>query len=1187
MTSSPRVSGSVFLTPGVRASTASAGARRKSPRAERLPVVSPNVVGVSTVTTEQELRDRLTVPSLEPIPPRHQPEMQGHPVPLGNPYLFESEMQLHHMKLKCRELSSEVKRLQGKLFRERRAFKEAEQREVQHAVEEEDRRRTWQMQWEKKLDQVREECAKQLAEADEKKKAEINGAMTRLGLLQSEQERREEAERAERVEVLSKRALRKMIYAGLGMAFQTWFEMWEDKVRMMNMIKQAGNRLVRPALSAAFGFWKAMREALIADAANIIAKHKEAQHEREKKDLTEELAQQKADYEFKLSQAAEQMRIALERQKVELTGSAADMMALQEEKAKEERVELLQRQITRRIMNQDINRGWSAWLEMWEAKTWAMNRLREVGNKLRSPELAEAFDFWASECDAEKQKAALDDSQSELSKEVEARKAVEEELALARQELVQKVKEAEERLRVELERQRVELIGSAAEKEAMLEEKAREERIELLRRQVARRMMNQDIIRGWSAWQEMWEAKTYAMSRLRQAAGRLHAPEKANAFAFWQEDWREEMRVQLEAAAETSGKELREAKKKAKALEEELAQIRSDLAQKVAAADDRLKKELERQRVELVGSAAEKEAMLAERSREERIELLRRQVARRMMNQDIIRGWSAWQEMWEAKTWAMNRLREVGNKLRSPELTVAFSKWIDLWIQICARNAMSEREKQEQEREAERNKMLLELEEVRLECERKLAAAQAEKLVALDRLRIELAGTAEEKLALEEAKAKEERIEQLRIKSGKRLMNAGILRGWTAWQELYEAKVYALAKLRKVAGRLMNRELAIAYGTWVQLWESLQALKELRAERQAQAVLESQLSQSKFEVGQLKMIQMAHIDEIKALKEKHSLDAAAIEKKDEALNRLKPLSQQQRKQIEQLTEELEAAQDIKWMAEGERDKARQQAAEQFTANQELMERLLKEQRATFEEEKAIVHGELEAAVALQKSIRDDYVKQLEEASDEHQALVRQARDEKEALESKLNDAVVQLRTMTGERDGLAAELAVAQENVAAGTQATAEAKDELSNVREALATAEGEIKRLEAVVAKMQAEVPKKKPPASATLGGLTLDPNGETTIAQQIAAALRARATRVLDLLREWDKDGDGEISRQEFHEAMTKMGLDAPKKDIDELFSEWDADGGGTLEFKELKDILAKSARQNLASASKKKKS
>ena len=80
--------------------------------------------------------------------------------------------------------------------------------------------------------------------------------------------------------------------------------------------------------------------------------------------------------------------------------------------------------------------------------------------------------------------------------------------------------------------------------------------------------------------------------------------------------------------------------------------------------------------------------------------------------------------------------------------------------------------------------------------------------------------------------------------------------------------------------------------------------------------------------------------------------------------------------------------------------------------------------------------------------------------------------------------------------------------------------------------------------------------------------------------------AGRVLDLLREWDKDGDGEISRQEFHEAMIKMGLEAPKKDIDDLFSEWDSDGGGTLEFKELKEILAKSNRQNLASAKKPKK-
>ena len=104
LTSSPRAGGSVFLTPGVRATTASTMGR-KTPKAELQPLASPNVVGVSTVTTEQELRDRLLVPSLEPVPPRGNTEMQGHPVPLGNPYLFESEMQLHHMKLRVRELS--------------------------------------------------------------------------------------------------------------------------------------------------------------------------------------------------------------------------------------------------------------------------------------------------------------------------------------------------------------------------------------------------------------------------------------------------------------------------------------------------------------------------------------------------------------------------------------------------------------------------------------------------------------------------------------------------------------------------------------------------------------------------------------------------------------------------------------------------------------------------------------------------------------------------------------------------------------------------------------------------------------------------------------------------------------------------------------------------------------------------
>ena len=42
--------------------------------------------------------------------------------------------------------------------------------------------------------------------------------------------------------------------------------------------------------------------------------------------------------------------------------------------------------------------------------------------------------------------------------------------------------------------------------------------------------------------------------------------------------------------------------------------------------------------------------------------------------------------------------------------------------------------------------------------------------------------------------------------------------------------------------------------------------------------------------------------------------------------------------------------------------------------------------------------------------------------------------------------------------------------------------------------------------------------------------------------------------MFREWDTDGDGEVSRKEFHKAMPLLGLDVAKEEIDKLFNEWD---------------------------------
>ena len=56
-------------------------------------------------------------------------------------------------------------------------------------------------------------------------------------------------------------------------------------------------------------------------------------------------------------------------------------------------------------MHQGIANGWSAWVELWEAKTYAMSRLRECGNRLRKPELSLAFNWLVRDWERTKRKA--------------------------------------------------------------------------------------------------------------------------------------------------------------------------------------------------------------------------------------------------------------------------------------------------------------------------------------------------------------------------------------------------------------------------------------------------------------------------------------------------------------------------------------------------------------------------------------------------------------------------------------------------------------------------------------------------------------------------------------------------------------------------------------------------------------
>ena len=114
---------------------------------------------------------------------------------------------------------------------------------------------------------------------------------------------------------------------------------------------------------------------------------------------------------------------------------------------------------------------------------------------------------------------------------------------------------------------------------------------------------------------------------------------------------------------------MREAKA---ALERELAALQEALAQtvvewqaKLGAAEADKVACLERQRVHLAGTQEERDALLKEQAKDERIEQMRRGAGRRLLFADLADGWSAWVELWEAKRHAMRRLREVGDRRRS------------------------------------------------------------------------------------------------------------------------------------------------------------------------------------------------------------------------------------------------------------------------------------------------------------------------------------------------------------------------------------------------------------------------------------------------------------------------------------------------------------------------------------------
>ena len=70
-------------------------------------------------------------------------------------------------------------------------------------------------------------------------------------------------------------------------------------------------------------------------------------------------------------------------------------------------------------------------------------------------------------------------------------------------------------------------------------------------------------------------------------------------------------------------------------------------------------------------------------------------------------------------------------------------------------------------------------------------------------------------------------------------------------------------------------------------------------------------------------------------------------------------------------------------------------------------------------------------------------------------------------------------------------------------------------------------------------------PRSSGPLSKFLLDERADAPpFSEQIIAALAAGASKVLDLFRSWDADGDGRVTRREFHKALRALAAERSER-------------------------------------------
>ena len=85
------------------------------------------------------------------------------------------------------------------------------------------------------------------------------------------------------------------------------------------------------------------------------------------------------------------------------------------------------------------------------------------------------------------------------------------------------------------------------------------------------------------------------------------------------------------------------------------------------------------------------------------------------------------------------------------------------------------------------------------------------------------------------------------------------------------------------------------------------------------------------------------------------------------------------------------------------------------------------------------------------------------------------------------------------------------------------------------------------------------------------LEPRYDISVQEQLHGLLKQHSVKLIDLFRQWDHDGNGGISFDEFREGFAALGYLAPTGELKAVFKSIDADHDNFVEFEEFKVALS----------------